>query len=64
MFTLTGIWSIQEKMDVEKEERDLEGTELYSVDVKYDEDADIDESEESDDLDSMSPEWILVSLYL
>ncbi|XP_061195443.1 F-box/LRR-repeat protein 5-like [Saccostrea echinata] len=55
-----GLWSRQEKMDIELEERDLERAEFYPVDVKYDEDADIDESEESDDLDDMSPEWILV----
>ncbi|XP_062578649.1 F-box/LRR-repeat protein 5-like, partial [Saccostrea cucullata] len=55
-----GLWSRQEKMDIELEERDVETAEFYPVDVKYDEDADVDESEESDDLDEMSPEWMLV----
>lgn len=59
-----GIWSFQDKIDVDEEEASLEQAEFYPLDVKFDEDADVDESEESDDIDEMSQEWKLVNTYL
>ena len=59
-----GMWSYQDKMDIDQEEAGLERAEFYPVEVKYDEDADVDESEESDDLHNMSQEWIIVSSHL
>lgn len=59
-----GIWSYQDKMDVDQEEASLEQAEFYPLDVKFDEDADVDESEEIDDIDEMSQEWKLVNTYL
>lgn len=59
-----GIWSFQDKIDVDQEEASLEQAEFYPLDVKFDEDADVDESEESDDIDEMSQEWKLVNTYL
>lgn len=59
-----GIWSFQDKIDVDEEEASLEQAEFYPLDVKFDEDADVDESEESDDIDEMSQEWRLVNTYL
>lgn len=60
----SGIWSFQDKIDVDEEEASLEQAEFYPLDVKFDEDADVDESEESDDIDEMSQEWKLVNTYL
>ena len=60
-FVWLGIWSYQDKMDIDQEEAGLERGEFYPVEVKYDEDADVDESEENDDLHNMSQEWIIVS---
>ena len=51
-------------MDIDQEEAGLERAEFYPVEVKYDEDADVDESEENDDLHNMSQEWIIVSSHL
>uniref|UniRef100_K1R0L1 F-box/LRR-repeat protein 5 n=1 Tax=Magallana gigas TaxID=29159 RepID=K1R0L1_MAGGI len=55
-----GVWSCQDRMDVDQEEASLEQAEFYPLDVKFDEDADVDESEESDDIDEMSQQWKLV----
>ena len=63
-FVWLGMWSYQDKMDIDQEEAGLERAEFYPVEVKYDEDADVDESEESDDLHNMSQEWIIVSSHL
>lgn len=65
LYVLTaGVWSCQDRMDVDQEEASLEQAEFYPLDVKFDEDADVDESEESDDIDEMSQQWKLVNTYL
>lgn len=65
LYVLTaGVWSCQDRMDLDQEEASLEKAEFYPLDVKFDEDADVDESEESDDIDEMSQQWKLVNTYL